>query len=94
MAVTTGYYIQRLSDGKILAGSGANSVEGDYNPSDWFTLTNSGELNTQAYWVIVDLAQNYSTYSWVLEQTADSLPQSNGTWQQDLFRFLPIQKNV
>jgi hypothetical protein len=98
MAVTTGYYIQRLSDGKILAGngglSGANSELGDFDPANWFELTNSGQLNTQAYWVIVDLAQNYSTYSWALEQTADSLPQSNGDWQQDLFRFLPIQKNV
>ena len=98
MAVATGYYIQRLSDGKILAGgggfTGANSEQGDYNPYDWFTLTNSGELNTIAYWAIVDLSQHYSTYSWVLEQVADSLPQSNGDWQQDLFRFLPIQKNV
>jgi hypothetical protein len=94
MAVTTGYYIQRLSDGKILVGQGADSVQGNFNSEDWFELTNSGQLNTQAYWVIVDLAQNYSTYSWALEQVADSLPQSNGTWQQDLFRFLPIQKNV
>jgi hypothetical protein len=93
MAVVTGYYIQRLSDGKILAGPGANSI-GDYNSNDWFTLTNSGQLNTDAYWVIVDLAQNYSTYSWILEQTADSLPIQNDGWQQDLFRFLPIQKNV
>ena len=94
MAVVTGYYIQRLSDGKILAGSGANSEQGDYVSYDWFELTNSGQLNTQAYWAVVDLAQNYSTYSWILEQIADSLPQSNENWQQDLFRFLPIQKNV
>jgi hypothetical protein len=94
MAVVTGYYIQRLSDGKILTGQGANSEQGDYNSYDWFELTNSGQLNTQAYWAVVDLAQNYSTYSWILEQVADSLPQSNGDWQQDLFRFLPIQKNV
>ena len=98
MAVTTGYYIQRLSDGKILAGdggfTGANSVQGDYNPYDWFELTNSGQLNTTAYWEIVDLTQPYSSYSFILEQLVDSLPQQNGDWEQDLFRFLPIQKNV
>jgi hypothetical protein len=94
MAVTTGYYIQRLSDGKILAGSGANSVQGGFNSEDWFELTNSGQLNTQAYWEIVDLTQPYSSYSYILENLVDSLPQQNGDWQQDLFRFLPIQKNV
>ena len=91
MAVITGYYIQRLSDGKILTGQGANSS--DYNPNDWSTLT-GGQLNTSAYWVIVDLSQQYSTYSWALEQVADSLPQQNGDWQQDLFRFLPIQATI
>jgi hypothetical protein len=92
MAVVTGYYIQRLSDGKILVGQGPNSTI--FSSGDWFELTNSGQLNTQAYWEIVDLTQPYSSYSYILENLVDSLPQANGDWQQDLFRFLPIQKNV
>ena len=92
--VVTAYYIQRLSDGKVLAGQGVNNgAQGVFSPSDWQTLT-GGQLNTSAYWVIVDLAQSYSSYSWALEQVANSLPQANGDWQQDLFRFLPIQATI
>lgn len=92
--VVTGYYIQRLSDGKILTGQGVNNGEqGVFSPFDWSTLT-GGQLNTSAFWYLVDLAQPYSTYSSVLENLVDSLPQANGDWQQDLFRFLPIQATI
>jgi hypothetical protein len=88
--VVTGYYIQRLSDGKILLGPGPDSTSGNFNPNGWDNLT-GGQLNTQAYWELVDLTQPYSSYSYILENLVDSLPQVNGDWQQDLFRFLPIQ---
>ena len=89
--VVTAYYIQRLSDGQILLGDGPNS--GAFSPFNWGTLT-GGQLNTSAYWVIVDLSQPYSSYSSVLENLVNSLPQQNGDWQQDLFRFLPIQATI
>ena len=89
--VVTGYYIQRLSDGKILLGDGPNSS--GFNPNGWDTLTGE-QLNTSAYWEIVDLTQPYSSYSYNLENLVDSLPQENGDWQQDLFRFLPIQATI
>ena len=89
--VVTGYYIQRLSDGKILLGDGPNSI--GFNPNGWDTLT-GGQLNSQAYWELVDLTQPYSSYSYNLENLVDSLPQANGDWQQDLFRFLPIQATI
>jgi hypothetical protein len=92
--VVTGYYIQRLSDGKILVGQGPNSDPSLFNPGDWFTLTNSGQLSSEAYWELVDLTQPYSSYSYILEKLVDDLPQANGVWQQDLFRFLPIQATI
>ena len=88
---TTAYYIQRLSDGKILLGDGPNSSV--FSPYNWGTLT-AAQLETSAYWVFVDLAQPYSSYSYNLENIVDSLPQQNGDWQQDLFRFLPIQSTI
>jgi len=92
--VVTGYYIQRLSDGKYLTGQGVNNgVQGAFSPSDWSTLTGA-QLATSAFWYLVDLTQPYSSYSSVLENIVDSLPQANGDWQQDLFRFLPIQATI
>ena len=90
--VVTGYYIQRLSDGKVLLGQGPNSA-GSFNPNAWDTLT-GGQLVTDAYWELVDLTQPYSSYSFILENLVDSLPQQNEDWQQDLFRFLPIQTKL
>ena len=93
MAVITGYYISRLSDGKTLVGNGFNSEPGVFNPESWAELT-STQLTNGAYWAIVDLTQPYSSYAYELESLVDNLPPSNGDWQQDLFRLTPIQINV
>ena len=90
--VVTGYYIQRLSDGKILVGAGPDSA-GFFNPNNWDNLTGA-QLVNEAYWELVDLTQPYSSYSFILENLVDSLPPANGDWQQDLFRFLPIQTKL
>lgn len=85
------YYIQRLSDGKILGGYGPQSGNYALNPNDWRTLTGS-QLQTQAYWVFSGTGGwNWNQQKSQLTNVIDSLPLINGSWQQDLYRILPIQ---
>ena len=87
----TAYYIQRLSDGKILLGQGPSSDKYNFDPYAWGNLT--GAQLESAHWVTVDTAQPYRTYSYILSNIVDGLPASNGNWNNDMFRILPVVKN-
>jgi hypothetical protein len=85
------YYIQRLSDGKILGGEGPNSVFSPLDPNDWRTLTGA-QIQTQARWVYAGAGGwNWNSQKNQLNYIIDNLPSVNGAWDQDMFRVLPIQ---
>lgn len=81
------YYIQRVSDGYVLNGSGNNPNV--FSKSGTWTSFDSAT----AFRVPVGWSNNYQTQNQIIAGYIDQLPVGAGAWQRVLYRVLPLWVN-
>ena len=85
------FTVQRLSDGYYLAGNGASSFQGNFNPFDFQDLSSIGIDG--CYWIITD-ANSWTNQSSAISQVIDQLdpfgPGGSYNWNHVLYRVYAV----
>jgi hypothetical protein len=88
------FYIQRISDGKLLLGDGPFSDPGNLrNPNDGSNWDNLGDSVTldNLYWIVANIS-SATDQATAIGNIIDQMPISNGSWENVMYRVYPIYK--